>query len=326
MIISSTPYRVSLFGGGSDYPEYLAHNHGKVLSFSLKSYSHLIIRPLSSVFDNKFRIRYFQRQEADTVEQIQHPIVRHCLMRYWRGSGLDITHTGDLPAMSGMGTSSAFTVGLVKALHALTMARISKKRLARESIYIEQTLNGENVGSQDQVAASFGGFNLIHFFAPLEFKVNPLQVDSRWLNTFISSLRLVFTGLTRQADEVAKQVRAEISISPSSVNALRCQVEDAFEIITKQRDPRLLGELLHEAWKTKRAVSTSISNLQIDAVYARIRSAGAVGGKLLGAGSGGFILAYVPTEKLATFEAELWDLKILKIDIDWYGSRVRRFG
>lgn len=324
MLCSITPYRVSLFGGGSDYPEYLSNSPGKVLSFSIRSYSYLFAKSLDPVFSANYRIRYFKRQEAVSIDEIQHPIVRHCLERYRYGDRLDITHSGDLPAMTGMGTSSAFTVGLIKVLLGLKNERISKKRLAKEAIFVEQVLNKENVGSQDQVAAAYGGLNVIKFLSPSLFEVNPVQAHPSWLRNFIASLRLVFTGLTRDANSVAGQVKADIHSSHKYLTLMCGQVDSAVDIILNQRDPCLIGELLHQAWTYKQKMSTAISNQYVDVAYRKILSAGAIGGKLLGAGGGGFILAFVHPDKLHSFDAALPDFKVIPLEIEWQGSRLRR--
>ena len=326
IIHTRTPYRVSLFGGGSDYNSWLLGNSGATISFSIQYYSNIFIRRLSPVFQSKYRIRYYNREEVMLPELVQHPIIRHSLNRWIskhseaNDLALDIIHSGDLPAMTGMGTSSAFTVGLVKALESMVGSTISKQELAREAILIEQVLNGETVGYQDQVAASFGGINFVEYYAPNSFRVFPVDFDSNWLSEFLGSLRLVFTGLTRHSSEAASDMVTNIHRSREKISANVEEAHMCHEIISKSMDHSKIGLMLAESWERKKSLSPKISNDIIDEMYQFLIQAGATGGKILGAGGGGFILVYIPQNRISSFLRETSTLTVLPLEIDWSGA------
>lgn len=327
LVITRTPYRVSLFGGGSDYNERLLIRPGATISFSIKRYSNIIIRSLAPVFDSKYRIRYFHREEVNFVNEIKHPIVKYCLIRWLNRhqsastNRLDILHSGDLPAMTGLGTSSSFTVGLVLALEAITGHVSSKSFLADEAIYIEQVLNQEIVGYQDQIASAYGGFNFVEYHAPGVYNVKQAKADAGWLSNFVNCLKLVFTGLTRSSSIAAKELVSKIDKNHLTLDKM---VEDAvrcFNIISNCGDTGEIGQMLHENWMRKKSLANCISSLEIDTLYNRLIGAGASGGKLLGAGGGGFLLVYVPREKQEAFAAYTSDIVVLDVEIDWRGAR-----
>ena len=326
IIFSRTPYRVSLFGGGSDYNQWLDTNAGATINFSIKLYSNLIIRDLSPVFGSKYRIRYFEREEVSCVEHIKHPIVRHALSRWMNrhpdaeDAMLDIIHSGDIPAMTGMGTSSCFTVGLVKALESFIGSSIPKYELAKEAIYIEQILNKEPVGYQDQIAAAFGGINLINYDAPGKFRVIPVNAAADWLNDFIGSLRLVYTGLTRYSGAVAEDMLKHMAENQQSISLMVKDAIDCYKLMVESGSQDDIGLMLADAWKRKKQTSTLISSVEVDNLYQRLQKAGMSGGKLLGAGGGGFILAYIPKTDLQKFAESTRDLTVLPVEVDWLGS------
>jgi D-glycero-alpha-D-manno-heptose-7-phosphate kinase len=326
MIHTLTPYRASLFGGGSDYPSWLIDNEGEVLSMALALYSHIFIRPLSPVYPKKYRLRYFQHEEANHPEEVKHPIIRHALNR-WIASDparasirLDMIHSGDLPAMTGMGTSSSFTVGLVNALDGLSGNRRTKYSLAQEAIYIEQVMNRESVGSQDQIAAAFGGINTIKFFPQSRFRVIPIFVRDQWLRSFLSCLRLVFTDMTRLSSSVASIISENIKDRQHQTKLIIEQAKIAAGIIETGSCHKVFGEMLAEAWMLKKEISPNASNKSIDTLYEKLLKAGAKGGKLLGAGSGGFLLMYIPDENIHRFDHLTKNLITLRLEVDWNGS------
>jgi len=331
MIVSRTPYRISLFGGGSDYYDWLKYSPGATLSFSTAYYSHIFLRPLSSVFGSKYRIRYFKREEVNSVDEIDHPIIRHALMhRIKQGSlspssSLDIIHSGDFPSMTGLGTSSCFTVGLLKALDQFSGRQSSKYGLSREAIYIEQVLNGETVGSQDQIAAAFGGINYVDYHSPSEFTVSPMSIDQSWLEVLLSRLYLVYTGVTRHSAESARDFVGQLGDRSAQVKALVSLAAKARDVMRGAGPPDDIGQMLHESWQLKRSAYPSSSTDAIDALYDSLRGSGAIGGKLLGAGGGGFILCYVPELEKERFMHDTSEKVVLPVSIDWDGCSVKEF-
>ncbi len=317
---------MSLFGGGSDYNLWLKDCLGATVSLSIAQYSNIFIRTLSPVFGSKYRIRYFEREEVQTISAVRHPIVRHALSRWidrhpmMSDKRLDIIHSGDLPSMTGMGTSSCFTVGLVKALESLAGVAMSKYQLAKEAVFIEQVLNNESVGYQDQIAAAFGGVNFVEYFGPCNFQVHPVDVDEEWVASLVRSLKLVYTGLTRYAGTIASDVLTNLTQNKQNISAIAMDANRCYKIMTQGGDQSEIGHMLAETWERKKATSTLVSNPDIDSLYDKLRLAGAVGGKLLGAGGGGFLLVYVPPDQADRFAAGTKDLTVLPIEIDWLGS------
>ena len=298
MIITRTPLRISFFGGGTDYPVYYREHGGKVLSTTISKYNYLTIRELPPFFDHKYRIRYYKSEYTSSIDDIQHPSVKACLQFLKIENGIELVHTGDVPAMSGVGSSSAFTVGLLHSLYALSGQFVTKRKLAYEAIEIEQKIIGEHVGSQDQVAAAFGGFNLVEFFKDNRIVVQPITIPQNRQKNLEDSLVLFFTGISRTASEVAKTQIKETPEKIKELGQMKEMVEQAIEILHDTGTSLdEFGKLLNESWKIKRSITEKISNSKIDLIYERGLEAGALGGKLLGAGGGGFILFYVSPSK-----------------------------
>ncbi len=298
MIISRTPFRISFFGGGTDYPAFYEQYGGAVLSTTINKYCYVICRYLPPFFDYNYRIRYTQREETKTIAEIQHPSVRECLKYVDLGDhGVEIQHNADLPAMSGLGSSSAFTVGLLNALFSLKGQITTKRQLALDAIKVEQEKIGENVGSQDQTAASFGGFNRIEFGGSRKVWVQPITLEQSKRDFLQQHFLLFFTGFPRNASDVAAEQIKKTGDNISELKAMMQMVDQAINILNgRLRDYFNFGRLLDEAWKLKRGLTSSISNSAIDEIYNAAIDAGALGGKLLGAGGGGFILFFVLPE------------------------------
>jgi len=293
MIISKTPFRISFFGGGTDYPPYFRKHGGSVLATSIDKYCYISCRHLPPFFDHKFRIAYSKIENAPSIEDIQHPAVRGVLNQFGVTQGLEIHHDGDLPARSGLGSSSSFVVGLLNALNALNGKYAPKLMLAREAIHIEQNVLGEAVGSQDQVSAAFGGFNRIDFHEDDSFSVRPIILESDRRGRLDDNLLLFFTGITRFASPVAQKKIENFDNKLTELQRMKDMVSLGIDILNDPSRPLSeFGELLHQAWMYKRELAQGVTNSDIDAVYAAARGAGAVGGKLLGAGGGGFMLFY----------------------------------
>jgi D-glycero-alpha-D-manno-heptose-7-phosphate kinase len=326
MIITNTPYRVSLFGGGSDYNDWLTHNTGSVVSFTIKMYSRIILRTLSAVYGSKYRLRYYKREEVSSVSDINHPIIRHCLREWIKSNkdrenlSLDIIHSGDLPAQTGMGTSSCFTVGLILALATHSGESLSDYNLAHSAMYIEQVLNNEAVGCQDQIAAAYGGFNYIAFLGQRQFNVIPLQLSNDWLHQFTRSLVLVYTGLTRDSSLVSSDLISNIPVMSSYISELSAIADDCKKSIELQCDPITIGRMLDYSWKLKRKLTSKTTSNHIDCMYEYLLASGAIGGKLLGAGGGGFLLVFVPEDRLDSFHQATSSLTKLPVNIDWKGA------
>src|SRR3990167_515120 len=305
MIISKTPHRISFFGGGTDYSSYYLKHGGKVLGVGINKYSYINIRKLPPFFNHKHRIVYSKQENVATFDEIVHPSVRETLKFFNVDYGISIHHDGDIPARSGMGSSSAFTVGLIKSLYALEGKMISKDELAKTAIHIEQNLIQEHVGSQDQMFAAYGGLNMIEFLQSGEIIVNPVILPKGRLEEFESSLMLFFTGISRIASEVAKDQIENIENNEPNLHAMKNLVDDALNLLTSDRDINLFGEMLNDTWKLKRSLSDKISNPEIDSMYDKAIASGAIGGKLLGAGGGGFMLFFVPKEHQENVKAVL---------------------
>lgn len=323
MIISRTPYRVSLFGGGTDYPKWFRQHGGAVLGFAINKYCYISLRSLPPFFEHRHRIVYSRIELVGAIEEIQHPSVRAVLGEMQVTQGIEIQHQGDLPARSGLGSSSSFTVGLLNALWAQNGRMATKAALAAEAIRIEQEVIRENVGSQDQIWAAYGGMNRIEFNPDGSFAVHPVVLPQGRRRALMESLMLVFSGFSRFADRLAAQQIANMDRREAHLHALRGLVDDALVILQDPARPIAeIGELLHHSWMLKRDLSDSITSPSIDAIYQTAREAGAIGGKLLGAGGGGFMLFFVPPERQAAVRERLRDLIHVGFDIDPVGSRI----
>jgi D-glycero-alpha-D-manno-heptose-7-phosphate kinase len=323
MIISRTPYRISFFGGGTDYPDWYREHGGKVLGTTIDHYCYLTCRPLPPFFTHKYRLAYSKVELFDHFSEVQHPSVRETLKHLNVEEGISVTHDGDLPAWSGMGSSSAFTVGLVNVLAALRGKRIGKSELADTAIHIEQNLIKENVGSQDQCFAAYGGFNLIRFPARTKIEVEPMITPKGTVQALESKLMLFYTGISRQASEIAAGQIKNIPNRTSELNTLLQFVEEALKVLSRgSEDLDSFGKLLHESWLVKKSLSQKITNPAIDEIYDIGRKAGALGGKVLGAGGGGFVLFYAPVEKQAAIRAALKKLVYVPFRFESRGSEI----
>jgi D-glycero-alpha-D-manno-heptose-7-phosphate kinase len=325
MIISRTPYRVSFFGGGTDYPAWYRQHGGAVLAATINKYCYLTCRYLPPFLEHRIRVVYSKIELCHTVEEITHPSVRETLRYLKIERGIEIHHGGDLPGRSGMGSSSAFTVGLLHALYALKGKVVGKKQLASEGIHLEQDILKETVGSQDQVCAAFGGVNRISFLQNGDFSVQPMTLSQNRLKELNSHLMLFYTGIKRTASDVASSYVAGVEARAGLLNRMRECVEQSCEILNSKRDLSAFGELLHQAWLAKRGLSEKVSNPQVDALYAEALAIGALGGKLLGAGGGGFILFFVPPERQSKVRKRFSRLIHVPFEFEFSGSQIIYF-
>jgi len=322
MIISRTPFRISFFGGGTDYPDWYKEHGGAVLSTSFDKYTYITCRELPPFFNHKYRIAYSKVENVNEIEDIQHPAIRAVLNQMEFKRGLEIHCDADLPARSGLGSSSSFVVGLLHSLTALEGRRVTSDWLAHESIRIEQCVLKEHVGSQDQAAAAHGGLNLIHFQKDGGIRFDPLTLPSDRKQDFNDHLMLFFTGFSRISSDIAKAHVVNMSKNASDLHKMRAMVDEAVAILCSRDDIRDLGDLLHQGWIYKRNMSNQISNPSIDSMYERARASGALGGKLLGAGGGGFMLLFVAPSNQASVRAELSDLIYVPFKFETSGSQV----
>jgi len=298
---------MSFLGGGTDYPSWYQREAGAVLSTSIDKYCYISCRVLPPFFEMKHRIVWSHIETVSTISEILHPAVRAGLrhMGFSDAVGIELHHQGDLPARAGMGSSSAFVVGLVAALKSLRGESFESRELAEQAIELEQNVLKENVGSQDQVSCAYGGFNRIDFLSDGDFRVQPLSAPPERLDALASRLLLIYTGRTRLATEIAGSVVDGLLQRPELLRQMRDSVDDGCRMLEGNGDLDEFGVLLHEAWMRKREISAVISNDQIDEIYALAREHGALGGKLLGAGSTGFMVFYVPDDARPAVETAL---------------------
>lgn len=322
MIITRTPYRISFLGGGTDYPGWFRHHGGAVISTSIDKYCYLTCRYLPPFFEHRYRIVYSRTESCYRAEDIQHPAVREGLKFLGITQGIELHHDGDLPARSGMGSSSSFAVGLMQILHALQNGMASKDQLAKEAINLEQNILRENVGSQDQISAAYGGFNHITFLPNDEFVVRPILLGRKRMAGFQGHFMLFFTGINRTASDVASSFVPNIEDKKRQMRVLRDLVEEGMALLSGDADLAGFGELMHEAWLAKKSLSDLISNSEVDRAYDCARAAGALGGKLIGAGGGGFLLLYVPPAKHSDVRQALSGLIHVPFQFEFEGSRI----
>ena len=301
MIISKTPYRISFFGGGSDYPSWYLKNGGAVLSTTIDKYIYISGRYLPPFFEHKYRIVWSRIETVKEINQIKHRAVKEMLKYFKIKSGLEIHYDGDLPARSGMGSSSVFVVGLMNLLNSFQGRKINKKQLAQKSIYFEQKILKDVVGSQDQIAATYGGFNKIVFKTGGSFNVHPILIKKATLNKLNRNLILLYTGFKRTAHDIARNYVHKLTKSKKSHILQISNFVRETEKVLRKGDLNDFGKLLHESWVEKKSLSSCISNSSIDEIYNSAINKGALGGKLLGAGGGGFFLFYVPYFKQKNF-------------------------
>ncbi len=323
MIITRTPFRISFFGGGTDYPTWFQQHGGVVLATSIDKYCYISCRYLPPFFDHKYRIVYSRIENVNSIAQIEHPAVRAVLE--WMGckEGLEVHHDGDLPARSGLGSSSSFTVGLINALTALDGRRVSQETLAQQAIHVEQDIIKEAVGSQDQISAAFGGFNRIEFRRDGTFDVAPVILTKSRLDELQGHLMLFFTGFSRYATEIAQSKIDNMQSREKELHRMREMVDEAISILQeKSVSLQEFGNLLHDSWQFKRSLSAKVSTPAIDQIYEAALSAGARGGKLLGAGGGGFLLLFVNPELQPQVRKRLKHLVHVPFSFESSGSRV----
>lgn len=325
MITTRTPFRVSFFGGGTDYPGWYREHGGAVLATTIDKYCYLSCRNLPPFFDVRHRTVYNKIELTKNIASIEHPAVRACLdyARFYE-HGSEIVHTADLPARTGLGSSSSFTVGLLQGLFGLQGKMPTKRQLAEMAIDVEQNVLRENVGSQDQVSAAFGGFNVIEFNAT-GFELRPVTLQMSRRQELEQSLILVYTGVSRFASEVAAHQVRNISKKQAQLHSMRAMVDQALAILTSDGPIEEFGKLLHESWRLKASLSDHVTTAAIDEIYDKARANGAIGGKLLGAGGGGFLLLFATPENRERVIASLSGLIHVPFRFETLGTQVIYF-
>lgn len=321
MIITKTPFRMSFFGGGTDMEDFFKENGGAVLSTTFDKYCYVNVRHLPRFFDWSTELSYSKSERVSCVDDIQHPLIRNA-MKYLDMHEIGLTYEADLPARSGLGTSSSFAVGMLNAFYALKGKYADKKKLADEAIYLERVLCNEAGGWQDQIAASFGGFNRINFNAD-GYEVLPVIISPERKKQLNANLLMFFTGFTRFSSDVQKANNVTAVDKREQLKKMYALVDEAEKVLTdKNKSLDDFGYLLDHTWKLKRQTGSSISTNSIDALYQKGIEAGALGGKLLGAGGGGFLVFYVQPEKQDAVRWAMKDLMYIPFKFEDGGTRV----
>ena len=324
MIISKTPVRVSFFGGGTDYPNYFKVYGGSVLSTSIDKYIFITVRKTNTFSDFKYRISYSKLQTCQDVSEIEHPVVRAAIQHMNIPYGLEINIISDLPARTGIGSSSSFTVGLLHALYALTGKMVSKQQLADEAIYLEQELLQERVGVQDQLAAAYGSLNHM-LFTEGGMQVNPVIVSKERKHALERNILMFYTGLSRYASMILEE-----QVKKTDDKVINTELKDIYNMVNEgltilsdnSRNMDDFGRLLHQGWMKKKSLSSAISNTFLDDIYEKAINAGAIGGKLLGAGGGGFFIFYVPQLDQQSVRNALSELSEVDFKFENDGTRI----
>lgn len=320
MFTTRTPFRMSFLGGGTDFPAYFNEYGGCVLSATFNKYSYVTVRELPALFDYKNQFTYSKIERFNSPDELEHPLVREAL-KYIGTDRVQIAYDADLPARSGIGSSSSFAVGLLNELHLLKGEKLSKMELAKEAIYLERVLCNEAGGVQDQLAVAFGGLNKITFDAD-GYKIFPVDISHKNRKQFNNNLLLVFTGFSHFSGEVAVAQQNNIPHKISELNEMKSLVAEGEKILVSGNSLDDFGRLLDYTWKLKRTLSDRISTNEIDELYDSAKKAGALGGKILGAGSGGFMLLYVPEEKRENVKKIFEPSRIISFEFEDDGTKL----
>ena len=301
MIITRTPYRVSLFGGGTDHPNWYQKNGGAVLSFAIDKYSYINVRELPPFFDHNYRVAYSKVETGKDISDIKHPAVREGIKKFASTSNLELHHHGDLPARSGVGSSSAFAVGLIQALLALDGREVAPHELAQMAIDFEQITLGETVGSQDQIACAMGGINYIEFGPGDSWKTHKLDLSPNYLKQIEDRIVLLYSGIDRLSSDISKTLLENLESKSKIMNRTQELAKECREIFLQGGDLSAIGPMLIESWELKKEMNPAAVTPLLEDFFTRAKSAGADGGKILGAGGGGFCLFWVDPSKRASF-------------------------
>ncbi|MCP5488206.1 MAG: kinase [Verrucomicrobia bacterium] len=322
MIISRTPFRVSFFGGGTDFPDFYEEHGGVALATTIDRYCYVSLHKLSPFFKHRYRASYARTESVVHPKEFEHPLVRECLLHHKTDFGLEISHISDLPGRTGLGTSSAFTVGLLHALKGFFRERVTAEDLAREAIHIERERVKDAGGHQDQYAVAYGGFLRLDFQPGRRVQVNRLPLSADRLTYFESHILMFSTGLEQSAEELLLEQTRNIGRNEGSLLEMKAMAYEAENMLVSGQDLDAFGRLIHESWLRKRSLSSGISNTTLDEYYDAARRAGAVGGKLLGAGGRGFLLLWVPPERHAAVRSTFGELQEISFRCCHHGSQI----
>ncbi len=322
MIISRTPFRISFFGGGTDFPEFYEQHGGAVLATTINKSCYLSIHSLSPFFKYRYRASYSKTELVQDPAEFAHPLIRECLLHMQPKGGLEIAHVSDLPGRTGLGTSSSFTVGLLHALHARAGRRVTPEDLAREAIVVERERVGDPGGHQDQYAAAYGGFLRIDFAAGRNISVKRLTLPASRLAELEQHLILFYTGVEQSAETILSEQKRRVHQNIPALKDMLAMVTEAETILCGTGPLKPFGELLHRSWLMKRSLAAGISNSAVDQAYEAARAAGALGGKLLGAGGRGFLLIFAPPETHRVITERLGALQRVPFAFSLEGSRI----
>ena len=322
MIISQTPFRVSFLGGGTDFPEFYREHGGATLLTTIQPCCYISIHRINKLFKFRFRASYAKTELVQDPSEFQHPLIRECLLALDIKEGLEITHFSDLPGRTGLGTSSSFTVGLLNALHTLRGERVTAEDLAREAIHIERERVGDAGGRQDQYAAAYGGFIRLDFQKDGNVNVRPLTISSQRVAELEKHLLMFYTGKEETAEPILRQQQKQTKKNEKALLEMCRLVSEAEHLVVKDAPLSGFGELLHRAWELKRTLSDGITNSSIDQAYESARKAGAVGGKILGAGGRGFLLLFAKPEHHSAIRDRLAPMLEVPVHFSQIGSRI----
>lgn len=323
MIITRAPLRISFFGGGTDYPEHFRTHGGAVLASAIDKYSYVTASPFQSrLFDYAVRVSYRKVELVRTLDELEHNVYRECLRLCGLERDIELHNVADLPAFTGLGSSSTFTVALLQALHCFKGEFVTPHRLAYEAIHVERNLLGDRVGCQDQTLAAFGGFNLIEFRAEDEILVQRVPLSPARLSEFQRHAFVVYTGVQRRAADVVAPQLSRVGENAATLLEMRRMVDEGWDVLVGDRPLSQFGALLDRAWRAKRSLDAGVSSGVIDDLYRRGREAGAWGGKLLGAGGGGFLLFFAPPEAHPTLAEAFAGHQVLEVRLAAPGSQV----
>lgn len=320
MIFTQTPFRLSFFGGGTDYKPFFEEYGGSVLSTTFNKYCYVATRRLPPFFEYHTSVKYSKTEHVRKTEEIEHPLVRNCML-YTGVHNLNISYDADLPARSGLGSSSSFAVGLLQAMYAMLGKYTSKQKLAEEAIYVERELCNESGGWQDQIAAAYGGFNRIDF-DPTGFHVQPVVIPKSKKQALQSRLMMFYTGVSRISATMASVQTAAIRDKTAELLEMKKLVDDAEQILANGNDINDFGRLLDYTWKLKRGLTSAISTDLIDNIYQAAKNAGAIGGKLMGAGGGGFMVLFAEPDKQPQIQQALRNFVYIPFEFENDGSKI----
>jgi D-glycero-alpha-D-manno-heptose-7-phosphate kinase len=320
MIITRTPYRISLFGGGTDHPKWFNQHRGAVVSFTINKYSYINLRILPPFFEHNFRVVYSKIELTKSADEIKHPAVKGAFLKFAPGLNIELHHHGDLPAQSGIGSSSAFSVGVIKSLLALTKKDVADINLANLAIDFEQNVLHENVGSQDQIACALGGINLIQFEPTNKWEHKKIDLSDEYISELEKRIVLVYSGIQRLSSDVTKTLLQDLYLKSEYMERTHELALECYDIFKNEKKLSLIGGMLNESWVLKQKSNASAVTAELEAFYYRGIESGAEGGKILGAGGGGFFLFWVNPNNRDSFIKKMSPKIVVSAEITNQGS------